>query len=32
MQKIVVINGYPQVGKSTFVSMCYDVNKDVIEF
>ena len=31
MQKIVVINGYPQVGKSTFVSMCYDVNKDVIE-
>lgn len=31
MQKIVVINGYPQAGKSTFVSMCYDVNKDVIE-
>lgn len=31
MQKIVVINGYPQVGKSTFVSMCYDINKDVIE-
>lgn len=31
MQKVVVINGYPQVGKSTFVSMCYDINKDVVE-
>lgn len=31
MQKIVVINGYPQAGKSTFVSMCHDINKDVVE-
>lgn len=31
MQKIVVINGYPQSGKSTFVSMCYEIDKSVVE-
>lgn len=29
--KIIVINGYPQSGKSTFVKLCREINKNCVE-